>query len=103
MTPTRDELVELLGWLAGALENRLTIVTPNEVVALAAEARAASEEMKAGPFPVPCPNGSPTCEDCSEKKWRTFDTRLTVCDACGCVVGWEDASPAAGEPGKETT
>ena len=44
----------------------------------------------------------PTCK-CDEKptEWRKFYTLLTVCDECGCVIGWEDNPPPTGEPSRE--
>ena len=44
----------------------------------------------------------PTCECLIEPaKWRKFQTLLTVCDVCGCVIGWDDNPPPTGEPSRE--
>ena len=43
---------------------------------------------------VPCPPDSERCESCADKRWKRFACTLTVCDDCGCVVGWDEAATA---------
>jgi hypothetical protein len=32
------------------------------------------------------------------EKWRTFPCKLTVCDACGNVIGWDESAHPPDKP-----